>query len=113
MPLPVGVRTKSNTPYYHPQQDYINMPKMTAFPTVEAFFHVLYHEISHCTGHPKRLNRNGVSEPQRFGSWIYSQDYPYRKIIPNFWCKSFISQLSQRFNTIKSCDNISSRKKVV
>ncbi|MEK6481666.1 zincin-like metallopeptidase domain-containing protein [Catalinimonas sp. 4WD22] len=74
MPYSVGIKTQSNTPFYHPQHDYINMPKMTSFPTTEAYFQVLYHELSHATGHPKRLNRKGGNTPQRFGSWSYSQE---------------------------------------
>jgi len=74
MPHPVATRTQSSTPSYHPKLDYINMPAMTAFYSTEAYFQVFYHELIHATGHQKRLNRNGVSEPQRFGSWNYSQE---------------------------------------
>nr|WKN38689.1 zincin-like metallopeptidase domain-containing protein [Tunicatimonas sp. TK19036] len=74
MPHSVAVKTQSNSPYYHPRHDYINMPAMTAFPSMEAYFQVLYHELIHATGHSKRLNRSGVSEPQPFGSWTYSQE---------------------------------------
>jgi antirestriction protein ArdC len=74
MPHPVAVKTESNTPFYHPKRDYINMPPMTAFHSTEAYFQVLYHELTHASGHQKRLNRTSVTEPQRFGSWIYSQE---------------------------------------
>ncbi len=74
MPKPVATRTESSTPFYHPKRDYINMPPMTDFQSTEAYFQVLYHEITHATGHRKRLNRNGITEPQHFGSWNYSQE---------------------------------------
>ncbi|MEQ9442140.1 MAG: zincin-like metallopeptidase domain-containing protein [Cyclobacteriaceae bacterium] len=74
MPHSVAVKTQSNNPFYHPRHDYINMPAMTAFPSIEAYFQVLYHELTHATGHPKRLNRSSVREPQPFGSWSYSQE---------------------------------------
>lgn len=74
MPHPVATKTQSDTPYYHPRRDYINMPPMTAFPNAEAYFQVFYHELTHATGHRKRLNRNGIVEPQHFGSWNYSQE---------------------------------------
>jgi antirestriction protein ArdC len=74
MPHPVAVKTIRQQPYYHPQHDYINMPAMNTFASEEAYFHVLYHELTHATGHPKRLNRSGVSDPQPFGSWSYSQE---------------------------------------
>jgi len=74
MPKPVATRTESSTPFYHPKRDYINMPAMTAFQSTEAYFQVLYHELTHATGHRKRLNRRGISDPQHFGSWNYSQE---------------------------------------
>ena len=74
MPHPVAVKTQTNTPFYHPTHDYINMPAMNTFASEEAYFQVLYHEICHATGHAKRLNRSSVTDPQPFGSWIYSQE---------------------------------------
>ncbi|MEO0331951.1 MAG: zincin-like metallopeptidase domain-containing protein [Bacteroidota bacterium] len=74
MPQPVAVKTIRQQPYYHPRHDYINMPAMNSFASTEAYFQVLYHELTHATGHPKRLNRPGVSDPQPFGSWSYSQE---------------------------------------
>ena len=74
MPHPVAVKTIRQQPYYHPRHDYINMPAMNAFSSAESYFQVLYHELTHATGHPKRLNRPGVSDPQPFGSWSYSQE---------------------------------------
>ncbi|MEM9931452.1 MAG: zincin-like metallopeptidase domain-containing protein [Bacteroidota bacterium] len=74
MPHPVAVKTRSNMPFYHPQHDYINMPAMNTFSSEEAFFQVLYHEMTHATGHAKRLNRSSVTAPQPFGSWTYSKE---------------------------------------
>lgn len=74
MPQPVAVKTIRQQPYYHPRHDYINMPAVNSFSNPEAYFQVLYHELTHATGHPKRLNRSGVSNPQPFGSWSYSQE---------------------------------------
>ncbi|MEM9928712.1 MAG: zincin-like metallopeptidase domain-containing protein [Bacteroidota bacterium] len=74
MPHPVAVKTQSNTPFYHPRHDYINMPAMNTSASEEAYFHVLYHEITHSVGHAKRLNRSSVTDPQPFGSWIYSKE---------------------------------------
>ncbi len=47
---------------------------MNTFASEEAYFHVLYHEITHSGGHAKRLNRSSVTDPQPFGSWIYSKE---------------------------------------
>ncbi|MEO0331063.1 MAG: zincin-like metallopeptidase domain-containing protein, partial [Bacteroidota bacterium] len=69
-----AVKTRSNTPFYHPRHDYINMHAMNTFASEEAYFHVLYHEICHSVGHLKRLNSKGVAQPTRFVSAIYSQE---------------------------------------
>ncbi len=60
--------------YYHRQEDYINMPDIHNFDTMEAYFQVLYHELVHSTGHQRRLNREGVISKHPFGSWNYSKE---------------------------------------
>lgn len=43
---------------YHPKEDYVNMPKMETFDNSEAYYSTLFHELTHSTGHEKRLKRN-------------------------------------------------------
>ena len=58
--------------YYDPAKDYINMPKQGTFLSSESYYCTLFHEMIHSTGHQSRLNRKEVTEPQLFGSHLYS-----------------------------------------
>ncbi|GGH55695.1 hypothetical protein GCM10007423_63500 [Dyadobacter endophyticus] len=60
--------------YYRKDCDLVQMPAMSSFNCSEAYYSILFHEIIHSTGHPKRLNREGVAEFDRFGSKRYSQE---------------------------------------
>lgn len=59
---------------YSPSNDYINMPDREKFTSPESLYSVLYHEISHSTGHISRLNRKGVTDPSCFGRHEKSQE---------------------------------------
>ncbi len=43
--------------YYVPGQDYVNMPAFGSFLNAEHYYKTLFHELTHATGHPSRLNR--------------------------------------------------------
>jgi antirestriction protein ArdC len=43
---------------YSLSRDRIEMPKISAFKTPAAYYHTLFHEMTHATRHPSRLNRN-------------------------------------------------------
>lgn len=43
--------------YYSPKDDKVNMPKKETFVSPEAYYSVLFHELSHSTGAAHRLNR--------------------------------------------------------
>jgi antirestriction protein ArdC len=58
--------------YYHPKDDYVNMPPIKTFRTAEAYYGVLFHELIHSTGHQTRLSRKEVTEKIVFGSESYS-----------------------------------------
>lgn len=44
--------------YYAPSLDTVRMPLKDQFPTQQAYYEVLLHELGHATGHPTRLNRD-------------------------------------------------------
>ena len=58
--------------YYHPLKDYVNMPKQGSFASIESYYHVLFHELIHSTGHQSRLNRKEITENVNYGSELYS-----------------------------------------
>lgn len=59
--------------YYSPIEDKIGMPPKTSFKSKEGFYSVLFHELAHSTGHPKRLDRKeGMLNV--FGNHEYSKE---------------------------------------
>ncbi|WP_339880137.1 zincin-like metallopeptidase domain-containing protein [uncultured Algoriphagus sp.] len=65
---------KGSSAYYRTDLDQVTMPERNLFPSSEAYYGVLYHELIHSTGHSSRLDRIGVSNPQRFASEAYSKE---------------------------------------
>ena len=55
-----GVRLviqKSNSAYYRPSTDTVTVPLREQFEEISEFYSTLFHELTHSTGHPLRLNR--------------------------------------------------------
>lgn len=55
-----GVRLviqKSNSAYYRPSTDTVTVPLREQFAEISEFYSTLFHELTHSTGHPLRLNR--------------------------------------------------------
>jgi antirestriction protein ArdC len=73
MPNPPKIEFQKDIPFYHPQGDYINMPKMECFDCSESYYETLFHELIHSTGHPDRLYRTDVMQ-SKFGSELYSKE---------------------------------------
>ena len=64
----------ANEAYYNSIEDYINMPDIKQFTSSAEYYVTLFHETIHATGHKNRLNRKGITEPNKFGSIPYSQE---------------------------------------
>jgi antirestriction protein ArdC len=62
--------------WYAPQLDQIGMPEMGTFDTVEEYYSTIFHEMTHSTGHPSRLKRDGVADlvNHRHGSPLYAKE---------------------------------------
>lgn len=63
--------SKQQRAYYSPGLDYLNMPKAESFTSPAYYYSVLFHELTHATGHPSRLNRNLSGA---FGSADYARE---------------------------------------
>jgi antirestriction protein ArdC len=59
---------------YIPSRDVVTMPSRTAFDSQEEYYSTLFHELTHATGHAKRLAREGFETPQQFGGESYSKE---------------------------------------
>ena len=60
--------------YYRTDLDQITMPERKLFPSSEAYFGVLYHELCHATGHSSRLNRTEITKPHSFSDSGYARE---------------------------------------
>lgn len=60
--------------FYSPSMDFVNVPKMADFEKIEEYYAVMFHELTHSTGHASRLNRDGVVKPVHFASHEYSKE---------------------------------------
>ena len=73
MPNPPGFEQDSRA-FYRPSTDTVGMPARSAFDSVEEFYSTLFHELTHSTGHPSRVGREGIMEHNPFGSEDYSKE---------------------------------------
>jgi antirestriction protein ArdC len=60
--------------YYSRTDDYVNMPAIGAFENPEHYYSVLFHELTHSTGHAKRLDRETLKDALHFGDTNYSKE---------------------------------------
>jgi antirestriction protein ArdC len=60
--------------YYSKSDDYVNVPAIAAFDNPEHYYSVLFHELTHSTGHVKRLNRETLKDALHFGDTNYSKE---------------------------------------
>ena len=70
-----GVRLvahESSEAFYRPSTDTVVLPLRTQFADTAEYYSTAFHELTHSTGHPKRLNR--ITETARFGSSSYSKE---------------------------------------
>ena len=78
--------TAGAQPGYSPKTDEIHMPKPEYFTTPEEYYVALAHEAIHSTGVEYRLNRNGVSNFDYFGSEAYSNEELTAELGATFLC---------------------------
>ena len=65
----------SDRAYYSPALDLINLPRLDQFKEAAEYYSTAFHEATHSTGHPSRLNRLTLSgKLAAFGSEDYSKE---------------------------------------
>lgn len=75
MPKRPAIRHGLDRAFYSPSQDSVGMPSPERFDTPENYYNVLFHELTHSTGHESRLSRKGVSGSD--GQWSAFGSTPY------------------------------------
>jgi antirestriction protein ArdC len=68
------LRHSENRAWYSPTLDVVNMPKRELFINPESYYSTLFHEMTHSTGHSKRLDRVTLTDAGRFGDANYSKE---------------------------------------
>ena len=58
--------------YYRPSEDLVVLPLPEQFSDVSEYYSTLFHELTHSTGHPKRLNR--INDTAAYGNQDYSRE---------------------------------------
>lgn len=74
--------------YYRPSVDAIRIPKPDYFETGERYYATLFHELSHSTGHSRRLDRGLDTRLTSFGSPDYSREELVAEMSSAFLCAS-------------------------
>ena len=59
---------------YSPTSDIVPMPTLDRFEQAEEFYSVLFHELTHWTGHRSRLDRFKNGQVAAFGSDTYGRE---------------------------------------
>ena len=67
MPKKPTIKEGCDRACYIPSIDRVDMPKPESFRSREDFYSVLFHELTHSTGHASRLNRKGITGSE--GEW--------------------------------------------
>ena len=75
--------SQHSVPYYSPNKDLISISDHILYKSNDEYFMTLYHELTHSTGHPKRLKRFEVGSTV-FGSQDYSLEELVAEIGANF-----------------------------
>jgi len=63
---------QSNEAFYRPYTDEVVLPLRSQFSETAEYYSTAFHELTHSTGHPKRLNR--IGNQAHFGSDAYSKE---------------------------------------
>lgn len=86
MPKPPTITHNEARAYYRPVTDTLNMPKPELFGKPAEYYSVLFHEMTHATGHAARLGRPGVTELAAFGSPTYAREELVAEMGAAFLC---------------------------
>ncbi len=60
--------------YYTGTFDEVHMPLLKQFVSSETYYSTMFHELTHSTGYRTRLNREGITDYNRFGDENYSKE---------------------------------------
>ncbi|HMG94363.1 MAG TPA: zincin-like metallopeptidase domain-containing protein [Chryseolinea sp.] len=83
MPKKPAIKKGHERAFYSPSGDYVEMPGMDQFSVDQQYYSVLFHELVHSTGSPKRLDRDLSG---RFGSKPYAFEELIAELGSSYLC---------------------------
>ena len=86
MPNRPAIRHGGNRACYQSGIDQISMPRRERFASSEEYYSTIFHELTHSTGHPGRLNRKTLTDGTPFGSPTYTREELVAEMGAAFLC---------------------------
>jgi antirestriction protein ArdC len=77
------IRIGGDVAAFIPSTDFIKMPPLSAFKSVESYYATTFHELGHWSGAEKRLDRNLTT---RFGTEAYAVEELVAELTSAFLC---------------------------
>ena len=68
------VETVTDEAYYSPSRDLVQVPAKEQYGAIAEYYSTTFHELTHSTGHAKRLNRLTTGIKAAFGGEEYSKE---------------------------------------
>jgi antirestriction protein ArdC len=82
-----SIKFEQQQAFYHPLNDFVNMPKQNTFNSDEEYYSTFFHELTHSTGHKTRLGRHQKEKCNHiFGSKDYSKEELVAEMGAAFLC---------------------------
>ena len=78
---------KSDKAAYSPTVNKLYMPTIGQFVSSNEYYQTLFHELIHSTGHMDKLNRDGITKFDKFGSHQYSYEELIAEIGAGMLCE--------------------------
>jgi antirestriction protein ArdC len=86
MPNPPEIVRAGSQAFYSPITDRVTLPPRELFASPEEEACTTFHEYSHASGSPRRLNRSSIAEAAPFGSPTYSFEELIAEMSAAFLC---------------------------
>ena len=86
MPSRPAITHGGSAAFYRQSVDQVTMPEPGSFAAPELYYSILFHELTHSTGHAARLNRATLVDAVRFGDTNYSKEELVAEMGAAFLC---------------------------
>ncbi len=86
MPNPPRIEHVQPRAFYRSKDDLVNLPRPELFKSDEYYYGTAFHELTHSTGHEKRLGRRPSDVPRFYGDREYSQEELVAEMGAAFLC---------------------------